>query len=205
MSKLVFYYSNDQRKCTDLVLKREEELSVKGVVFRRISCGQIDRLKELPDERLALFGEYIIEDAGDCTALQADFVIRRLKEGLGLDVTAVGLRCGADGRPLQGAMAFLAKADEIRNIDEDLQGIEPSDNPDDEPEIPPHLAQFLDADTASDRLEVFRRIREKCDDQMIDTIAVILDMEIPEGDIERRRQDVVTCLETKIKYELTRR
>ena len=70
--------------------------------------------------------------------------------------------------------------------------------------ISPYLEEFLDARSAKERLSVFRRIREYTDDKMIDTIAIVLDVVIPEGDLEERRYDVMKCLETKIKYEIER-
>ena len=230
MSKLIFNFSDDVKKRIRRIFEREEELARRGVPFRTVCAGRMDELMSLSDTRLALFKEYIIEDAGDLDPAQADFVVDKLCHELSLNVTVVGRRRDDSGKVPAGAMVFLAQADEISRIEDEPSGSEVgsvkheaglSDSKpegfvtapvgtetglfDDEPQISPELAMFLEADTASDRLDVFRRIREKCDDHMIDTIAVILDMEIPQGDIERRRRDVITCLETKIKYELTRR
>ncbi len=231
MSKLIFNFSDDVKKRIRRVFEREEELAQRGVPFRTVCAGRMDELMSLSDTRLSLFKEYIIEDAGDLDPAQADFVVDKLCHELSLDVTVVGRRRDDSGKVPAGAMVFLARADEISKIDDEPSEIQAADFQygskqvihvtkeeagsenfddesemfDDEPQISPELAMFLDADTASDRLDVFRRIREKCDDQIIDTIAVILDMEIPQGDIERRRRDVITCLETKIKYELSRR
>ena len=72
-------------------------------------------------------------------------------------------------------------------------------------EISPYLEEFLDARTAKERLEVFRRISEYTDDKMIDTMAIVLDVVIPEGALEDRRYDLLKCLETKLKYEIDRR
>ena len=221
MSKLIFYFSDDAKKRVNKVFEREEELARKGVTFRTVCAGRMDELMSLSDDRLAVFKEYIICDAGDLSTAQADFVTERLRDKLALDVTAVGRRRDDAGKVPGGAMVFLAGADEIKKIEEEgtaeqinepeviRQSVEPVTDShtfaEEEPEIPKELAMFLEADTATDRLDVFRRIKEKCDDHIIDTIAVILDMEIPEGDLERRRRDVITCLETKVKYELTRR
>ena len=273
MSKLIFNFSDDVKKRIRRIFEREEELARRGVPFRTVCAGRMDELMRLSDTHLALFKEYIIEDAGDLDPAQADFVVDKLCHELSLNVTVVGRRCDDSGKVPAGAMVFLARADEISRIEDEPSGSEVgsvkheaglsdskpegfvtapvgtdtgfgrddikrgnvvaesergvakpeydgksekvnvlpesfNDEPemfDDEPQISPELAMFLEADTASDRLDVFRRIREKCDDHMIDTIAVILDMEISQGDIERRRRDVMTCLETKIKYELTRR
>jgi len=71
--------------------------------------------------------------------------------------------------------------------------------------ISPYLEEFLDANSTRERLEVFRRISEYTDDKMIDTMAIVLDVVIPEGSLEDRRYDILKCLETKLKYEIERR
>ncbi len=71
--------------------------------------------------------------------------------------------------------------------------------------ISPYLEEFLDASSAKDRLEIFRRISEYTDDKMIDTMAIVLDVVIPQGPLEERRYDIQKCLETKLKYEIERR
>ncbi|MBR6329740.1 MAG: hypothetical protein IKR68_08870 [Lachnospiraceae bacterium] len=74
-----------------------------------------------------------------------------------------------------------------------------------EENISPYLEEFLDAESVKQRLDVLRRIREHLDDKMIDTMAIALDVVIPEGDLDTRIYDLMSCLETKLKYEIERR
>lgn len=70
--------------------------------------------------------------------------------------------------------------------------------------IDPLVLEFLDADTYEARLNILAAIHHKVTDDMINTMAVAIDVEIDEGPIEERFDALKTCLLTRDKYECTR-
>lgn len=70
--------------------------------------------------------------------------------------------------------------------------------------IDPLVLQFLDADSYERRLEILSMLHSRIDDDMINTMAVAVDIEIKEGDIEDRYTELKNCLLTFEKYECNR-
>ena len=66
------------------------------------------------------------------------------------------------------------------------------------------LMAFLDADTYAEKLEILYRMQLDLNDYLIDTMAVSLDVVIPEGDIDERYRQLKGCLQAKQKYEINR-
>lgn len=66
------------------------------------------------------------------------------------------------------------------------------------------LMAFLDADTYEEKLEILYRMQLDLNDYLIDTMAVSLDVVIPEGDIDERYRQLKGCLQAKQKYEINR-
>lgn len=70
--------------------------------------------------------------------------------------------------------------------------------------IDPLVLQFLDADTYERRLGILSMLHSRIDDDMINTMAVAVDVEIKEGDIEDRYEELKSCLLTFEKFECNR-
>jgi hypothetical protein len=66
------------------------------------------------------------------------------------------------------------------------------------------LEEFLDADSYEKKLEVLSMLHPRITDDMINTMAVSLDTEVKEGDIETRYNDIKTCLLTLERFECNR-
>ena len=66
------------------------------------------------------------------------------------------------------------------------------------------LMSFLDADTYEEKLEILYRMQLDLNDYLIDTMAVSLDVVIPDGDIDERYRQLKGCLQAKQKYEINR-
>lgn len=66
------------------------------------------------------------------------------------------------------------------------------------------LLAFLDAQTYSEKLEILYQMKDCVTDYLIDTMALSLDMEIPQGVLEDRYQKLIRSLRTVIKYETNR-
>lgn len=66
------------------------------------------------------------------------------------------------------------------------------------------LMAFLDADTYEEKLEILYRMEPDLNDYLVDTMAVSLDVVIPDGDIDERCRQLRGCLQAKQKYEINR-
>lgn len=71
-------------------------------------------------------------------------------------------------------------------------------------ELAPGLMEFLDADSYEEKLEILCRLHTTITDSMIDTMAVSLDIEVKEGDIEQRFSELKSCLLTMEHFECNR-
>ncbi len=75
---------------------------------------------------------------------------------------------------------------------------------DEELNIDPQVVAFLDADSYEQRLNILYSLHSRLTDEMINTMAVAVDLEIKEGDIEERYEEFRNCLLTFEKYECNR-
>ena len=70
--------------------------------------------------------------------------------------------------------------------------------------IDPQVMEFLDADTYEQRLTVLASLRHRITDDMINTMAAAVDLEIKDGDVAERYEEFKNCLLTFKKYECSR-
>lgn len=70
--------------------------------------------------------------------------------------------------------------------------------------IDPLVMEFLEADTYEQRLNILAALRSRITDEMINTMAMAVDLEIKEGDVEERYEELKSCLLTFEKYECNR-
>ncbi len=70
--------------------------------------------------------------------------------------------------------------------------------------IDPLVMEFLEADTYEHRLNILAALRSRITDEMINTMAMAVDLEIKEGDVEERYEELKSCLLTFEKYECNR-
>lgn len=68
----------------------------------------------------------------------------------------------------------------------------------------PLVLEFLDAGTYEERLNILAALHHKITDDMINTMAVAVDVEVKEGDIEERYVELRNCLLTFNKFECNR-
>lgn len=66
------------------------------------------------------------------------------------------------------------------------------------------LVDFLDADSYEKKLQILSSLHPRITDDMIDTMAVSLDTEVKEGDIETRYNEIKNCLLTMERFECNR-
>ncbi len=70
--------------------------------------------------------------------------------------------------------------------------------------LDPFLLEFLDADTYRERLNLLAALHVRLTDDMFNTMAFSVDVEIGDGDLETRYEALKNCLLTLEKYECNR-
>ncbi|MBD5481763.1 MAG: DUF1653 domain-containing protein [Lachnospiraceae bacterium] len=70
--------------------------------------------------------------------------------------------------------------------------------------IDENVLAFLDADTYEQKLNIFSAMRDKVTQDMLNTIAAALDIEVDSGDLEERYRQIQNCLMTFQRYECNR-
>lgn len=70
--------------------------------------------------------------------------------------------------------------------------------------LDPQVLSFLDADSYEKKLEILNGLHNRITDQMITTMALSCDIEVKEGALEERYEELRSCLLTLEKYECRR-
>ena len=70
--------------------------------------------------------------------------------------------------------------------------------------LDPRLLRFLDAETYEEKLDLLIRMHDGITDDLLTTMAVSLDIDLEEGELEERYQTLKNCILTLEKYECNR-
>lgn len=70
--------------------------------------------------------------------------------------------------------------------------------------LDPQVLEFLDADSYEQRLNILAGLHHRITDDMITTMAVACDIEVPDGETETRYASLKSCLLTLERYECNR-
>ena len=73
-----------------------------------------------------------------------------------------------------------------------------------EPALDPMLMAFLDADSYEEKLAIFTDMRGRVTDDMLTTMAVALDIDLKEGELMERYEELKNCIVMLEKYECNR-
>jgi hypothetical protein len=71
----------------------------------------------------------------------------------------------------------------------------------DEERPEPGLLEFLDERDWDMKYNILVSLRDKMTDKLVDDLAVVLDVVIPEGPLDKRYEQLKICLRTRQKYE----
>lgn len=72
-------------------------------------------------------------------------------------------------------------------------------------QLDPQVEAFLDADTYTEKLNILAGLRKRITSEMLQIMAVTMDIELNEGSVEEKYQELTNCLLTKEKFEAERR
>ena len=70
--------------------------------------------------------------------------------------------------------------------------------------IDPLLEAYLDTDSYREKLNILHGLQHRITEHMLNTMAIVIDFELPEGDIQTKYNALNDCLLTKEKYECSR-
>jgi hypothetical protein len=70
--------------------------------------------------------------------------------------------------------------------------------------LDPQLLEFLEAKNHEERLLILSKLQMRIDNRMIDTMAAALDLDIAEGEVDKRCDELRHCLLTMQRFEGSR-
>lgn len=71
-------------------------------------------------------------------------------------------------------------------------------------DIDPLVLKFLDADTYEEKLNILTALQDRITDDMLNTMAVAVDVEVSGKDMAEKYESLRNCIVTMKKYECTR-
>ena len=70
--------------------------------------------------------------------------------------------------------------------------------------IDPMVLAYLDAGTCKEKLQILTTMKDRLTDEMINTMAIAIDVEVKPGDITERYEELKYCLATRERFECRR-
>lgn len=70
--------------------------------------------------------------------------------------------------------------------------------------VDPGVMEFLAAESYAERITILQKLEPRITNNMIDTMAMSLDIEVNDGDVKKRYEDFLGCLKTIGRFETNR-
>lgn len=70
--------------------------------------------------------------------------------------------------------------------------------------LDPLLETYLDTDSYREKLNILHGLQHRITEHMLNTMAIVIDFELPEGDLQDKYNALHDCLVTKERYECNR-
>jgi len=104
------------------------------------------------------------------------------------------------------AMPKPAEALQPTELPQKEETVQANEEPQEEPagELDPGVAEYLDAYTVDERLNILASMHHRVTDDMLATMAVVTDVELNEGSTEQKYQELKNYLLMKQKFEKQR-
>ena len=107
----------------------------------------------------------------------------------------------------QSSATIEETADERAESDmtEEVTSVQSNDETEEENlGLDPLLEEYLDTDSYREKLNILHGLQHRITEHMLNTMAIVIDFELPEGDIQTKYDALNDCLLTKEKYECNR-
>lgn len=101
--------------------------------------------------------------------------------------------------PVSPAAATQATSTGTQPVAVTVQPVE-----DEEPALDPLVLEFLDADSYEEKLNILAGLHHRITNEMITTMAISCDIEVNDGELEDRYEELKNCLLTMEKFECNR-
>lgn len=94
------------------------------------------------------------------------------------------------------SLAYISKTKNTKKEDGAVSG--------ERPKLNSSMMDFFDADDLQEKYNILTSMRDEINDHMINNMAVVLDVVIPEGKLDERYEALKRCIRTRQKYETNR-
>lgn len=187
----------------------------KGNLYRIVTLAKDSETGENMVVYQALYGDYEVYvrplsmfmeklDRSKYPNAVQEYRFELQKELVGMPVHA-----GVGEEPLEEtAEEQTKKAEESAALppetEEEISEREETEEIEKELNIDPLVLEFLDAGTYRERLNILSALHHRITNEMITTMAIATDLEVGDGDVEERYEELKTCLLTCERYEGSR-
>ena len=180
----------------------------KGNLYRIVTLARHSETNEELVVYQALYGDYQVY------ARPLDMFMERVDRNKYPDVTQeyrFELQQELIQTPAQDRKAEVRQEEEqtreqieVQTEEKPEASVEMPEQDQEELNIDPLVLEFLDADSYEERLNILAALHHRITDEMINTMAVSVDLEIEDGDTQERYEELKNCLLTLERFECNR-
>ena len=92
----------------------------------------------------------------------------------------------------------------VESVQEDMVEEVETDSDQEEIGLDPMVEAYLDTDSYREKINILHGLQHRITEDMLTTMAIVIDFELPEGDIQAKYNALNECLLTKERYECSR-